>query len=144
MNKYLLDTNVVIFLFKNKYQIQQKMTFVGLQNCFISEVTLAELKIGAEKSNDPAQNHQLIEVFSRTVSILPITQAIDIFAFEKVRLEKEGTPMHDNFDVLLAATALYHGLTVVTNNVKHFRFYSSLLVEDWTMPNFPSKFTTIS
>jgi tRNA(fMet)-specific endonuclease VapC len=43
MNKYLLDTNIVIFLFRQKFQIQEKMAFVGLQNCSVSEITLAEL-----------------------------------------------------------------------------------------------------
>ncbi len=42
---YLLDTNMVIFLFKGRYQINQKIKQVGLENCFISEITLAELKL---------------------------------------------------------------------------------------------------
>ena len=133
MNKYLLDTNIVIFLFRQKYLIQEKMAFVGLQNCFVSEITLAELKIGAESSADPAKNHALINLLTETVTVLPISKVLDVFASEKVRLNKAGTPMHDHFDVLIAATALVYDLVLVTNNTKHFIVYEGLEVEDWTV-----------
>lgn len=133
MNKYFLDTNIVIFLFRQKFQIREKMALVGLQNCFVSEITLAELKIGAESSADPAKNHALINLLTETVTVLPISKVLDVFASEKVRLNKAGTPMHDHFDVLIAATALVYNLVLVTNNTKHFVVYEGLEVEDWTM-----------
>ncbi len=133
MNKYLLDTNIVIFLFRQKFQIREKMALVGLQNCFVSEITLAELKIGAESSADPAKNHALINLLTETVTVLPISKVLDVFASEKVRLNKAGTPMHDHFDVLIAATALVYDLVLVTNNTKHFIVYEGLEVEDWTV-----------
>lgn len=133
MNKYLLDTNIVIFLFRQKFQIQEKMAFVGLQNCSVSEITLAELKIGAESSADPAKNHALINLLTETVTVLPISKVLDVFASEKVRLNRAGTPMHDHFDVLIAATALVYNLVLVTNNTRHFVVYEGLEVEDWTV-----------
>jgi tRNA(fMet)-specific endonuclease VapC len=133
MNKYLLDTNIVIFLFRQKFQIREKMALVGLQNCFISEITLAELKIGAESSADPAKNHALINLLTETVTVLPISKVLDVFSSEKVRLNKAGTPMHDHFDVLIAATALVYNLVLVTNNTQHFVVYEGLEVEDWTV-----------
>lgn len=140
MKKYLIDTNIVIFLFKSKYRIHEKMAFVGLENCYISEITLAELKIGAEKSTHPIQAHAAVNVFAETVNVLPLSGVLDIFATEKVRLERVGTPMHDNFDVLLAATALYYDLIMVTNNVKHFTIFPGLPVEDWTTADMPQGF----
>jgi len=139
MNKYLLDTNIVIFLFKQKFQIREKMAFVGLQNCFVSEITLAELKIGAESSADPAKNHALINLLTETVTVLPISKVLDVFASEKARLNKAGTPMHDHFDVLIAATAMVYNLVLVTNNTKHFVVYEGLEVEDWTLSD-PARF----
>jgi tRNA(fMet)-specific endonuclease VapC len=133
MNKYLLDTNIVIFLFRQKFQIREKMALVGLQNCFISEITLAELNIGAESSADPAKNHALINLLTETVTVLPISKVLDVFSSEKVRLNKAGTPMHDHFDVLIAATALVYNLVLVTNNTQHFVVYEGLEVEDWTV-----------
>lgn len=133
MNKYLLDTNIVIFLFRQKFQIREKMALVGLQNCSVSEITLAELKIGAESSADPAKNHALINLLTETVTVLPISKVLDVFASEKVRLTRAGTPMHDHFDVLIVATALVYNLVLVTNNTRHFVVYEGLEVEDWTV-----------
>ncbi len=48
MEKYLLDTNICIFLLRGKYNVDKKMDEVGLENCYISEITVAELKYGAE------------------------------------------------------------------------------------------------
>jgi tRNA(fMet)-specific endonuclease VapC len=140
MNKYLLDTNMIIFLLRNKYRMADKMAFIGLSNCFISEITLAELKVGAEKSNDPAHARMLVDTFEKTIRVLPITNVLTIFASEKVRLEKAGTPMHDNFDVLIAATAIHYNLVVVTNNVKHFILFSGVMIEDWSNPLLPLGF----
>ncbi|WP_353481893.1 PIN domain-containing protein [Haliscomenobacter sp.] len=139
MNKYLLDTNIVIFLFRQKFQIREKIALIGLQNCSVSEITLAELKIGAESSADPAKNHALINLLTETVTVLPISKVLDVFASEKVRLNKAGTPMHDHFDVLIAATAMVYNLVLVTNNTKHFVVYEGLEVEDWTLSD-PARF----
>ncbi|WP_288909981.1 PIN domain-containing protein [uncultured Bacteroides sp.] len=48
MKKYLLDTNICIFLLRGKYDVDKKIDQVGLENCCISEITVAELKYGAE------------------------------------------------------------------------------------------------
>jgi tRNA(fMet)-specific endonuclease VapC len=140
MTQYLLDTNIVIFLLRSKHRIHEKIAFVGLNNCFISEITLAELKVGAEKSHDPSHSHLLVDTFAETVSVLPISNVLDVFASEKIRLEKLGTPMHDHFDVLIAATAIVNQLVMVTNNVKHFTLFSNLTIEDWAIPNLPKGF----
>lgn len=52
MSKYLLDTCIVAFLFRDKYGIADKLEEVGFQNCYISEVTIAELQAGVEKSSN--------------------------------------------------------------------------------------------
>jgi tRNA(fMet)-specific endonuclease VapC len=131
MKRYLLDTNIIVFLFRNKHEMDKKIALHGQKNCFISEITLAELKLGAEKSTQPLHNHFLIEQLIKVIQVIPITQSLDIFAKEKIRLEKKGTPMHDNFDVLIAATALYHDFTLITNNTKHFTLFQGLDIEDW-------------
>jgi len=66
-----------------------------------------------------------------SVKILPIFQALDIFAFEKARLRKKGTPIED-FDLLIGSTAVSYELTVVTNNTSHFDRIEGIELEDWT------------
>lgn len=77
-------------------------------------------------------NHYLINELTKVIQVIPITDAIDTFAKEKISLEKKGTPMHDNFDLLIAATALTFNYILVTNNTKHFSHFSDLILEDWT------------
>ena len=132
MKQFLLDSNIIVFLFRNKHDIDKKIAAVGETNCFISEITLAELKIGAEKSTQTIHNQQLIAKLISVIQVIPISRAIDVFAKEKIRLEKQGTPMHDNFDLLIAATALTYNFILVTNNTKHFSHFSDLILEDWT------------
>jgi len=51
MEKFLLDTNICVFFLKGKFNLNEQLKKVGLQNCCISEITLAELKYGAECSD---------------------------------------------------------------------------------------------
>jgi len=74
--KYLLDSNICIHFLRGNYNIIDKLNEVGIDNCAISEITLAELVFGAEKSDNPNKNHKLIEKFIGQMSILPIFDAI--------------------------------------------------------------------
>ena len=131
--KYLIDTNIVIFFFKKKFGLLEKFQKAGADDCVISEITLAELKFGAENSSKPEKHRKEVDDFVSVISVLPITPSIDVFALEKTRLQKNGTPV-DNFDLLIAATAITNGLILVTNNVKHFDRFPQLIMEDWTKP----------
>lgn len=56
MNQYLLDTNICIYFIKGLFDLKSKFEEVGPENCFISEITLAELKFGVEKSQAQKKN----------------------------------------------------------------------------------------
>jgi len=129
---YLLDTNIVAFYFRGNKNVVDKIKKIGLQNCFISEISIAELKYGAQKSNDIKKHTNLIENFVLDINIISIIDVLDCFAFEKVRLEKLGTKL-DNFDLLIGATAIENELILVTNNTKHLQRMSINNLEDWTI-----------
>lgn len=74
--KYLLDTNICIHFFRGKYNLIDKIDNVGLRNCAISEITLAELVFGAENSENPSKNYEIIDKFSEQVAIIPIFDSI--------------------------------------------------------------------
>lgn len=128
--KYLLDSNICIHFFRGKYGVYEKLVSVQLENCAISEITLAELYFGAEKSDFPQKNKDIIEVFVNQITILPIIDAIPKFAKEKVRLQKEGKIISD-FDLLIGCTALENKLIMVTENVKDFERISEIKIENW-------------
>lgn len=131
LTKYLLDTNICIFFFKGKHQLSEKIESIGLDNCYISEITLAELRYGAENSNNPLKHHQIVEEFQEKIQIIPIFNSIDVYAKEKARLRKLGN-LIDDFDLLIGATAIFNDLILVTNNLKHFNRLNQLIIEDWT------------
>lgn len=128
--KYLLDTNICIHFFRGQFNLIDKFIEINLQNCAISEITLAELSYGAENSSNPKKNLDLIDKFSAEVKVLPIYNAIHIYAKEKTRLRKSGTLISD-FDLLIAATCVSYDLIMVTENIKEFERISNITIENW-------------
>ena len=132
--QYLLDTNICIYLFKGKYNIDKKIEEIGLQNCAISEITYAELIYGAVKSEYPKKNLAVIENFTNQIVILPIFNAIRIFAKEKARLRKEGRIISD-FDLLIGATAISNDMIMATRNISEFKRMDNIKIENWIEQN---------
>ncbi|WP_293741228.1 type II toxin-antitoxin system VapC family toxin [uncultured Pedobacter sp.] len=131
MNKYLLDTNICIYFIKGKFNLHEKIKAIGEENCFLSEVTLAELKFGVENSIHKENNRKNIEAFIAKFIILPIFPVLNIYAKEKARLKTKGR-MLDDFDLLIGATAIFNNLTLVTKNVNDFERLDGVVIEDWT------------
>ena len=76
MKKYLLDTNICIHFLGDKYNIKGKIEKAGLENCLVSEVTIAELKFGAENSQNKEKNRKTIDDFTKKFSIIPIYNSL--------------------------------------------------------------------
>ncbi|MCC5935516.1 MAG: type II toxin-antitoxin system VapC family toxin [Candidatus Cyclonatronum sp.] len=131
---YLLDTNICIYFMKGLFDLKTKFMETGPENCFISEITLAELKFGVQKSQAREKNQKALQQFLSGIQILPIMPGLDIYAFEKARLQKARKPV-DDFDLLIGATAVYYNLILVTNNRKHFERLENIRLEDWTTKN---------
>lgn len=103
---------------------------MGIENCAISEITLAELVYGAEKSQHPKKNHKLIEDLIEFVAVLPLYSAIYLYRKEKARLTALGVMIGD-FDLLIGATAVENGLIMVTENVSEFKRIKDIKVQNW-------------
>ena len=129
MKKYLLDTNICIFYMKGKYELDKKIEKAGQKNCFISEITVAELLYGAYHSKN--QKHILeTQQFIEEFSTIPFAGLADDFAKQKNMLADKGQ-MIDDFDIMIGASALKHGCVMVTENVKHFSRIENLTIENW-------------
>ncbi|MFP5042476.1 type II toxin-antitoxin system VapC family toxin [Parasediminibacterium sp. JCM 36343] len=131
MKKYLLDTNICIFFIKGQYDLKNKVNKVGSQNCFISEITVAELKYGIENSKTVDEMRVIVEAFIPKFAIIPIYNCLDIYAKEKAKLRKHGQ-LIDDFDILIGATAVANKMIMVTNNVSHLNRIENIELEDWT------------
>jgi len=132
LNQYLLDTNICIYYIKGLYDLKSKFEVVDPENCFISEITLAELKFGVAKSKAKEKNQKALDSFLSGIQLLPIFPALDIYAEEKARLQKSGKII-DDFDLLIGATAVSFDLVMVTNNTNHFNRIKDIKLEDWTI-----------
>jgi tRNA(fMet)-specific endonuclease VapC len=116
---------------KGKFDLDKKFDDDSSDKYFISEITLAELKFGVENSERHEKNFVTLQNFLSGVNIIPIFHSLDFYAKEKASLRKAGTPV-DDFDLLIAATSITHGLVMVTNNTEHFKNIIGITLEDWT------------
>ncbi len=132
MKKYLLDTNICIHWLRNKFDIDKKINEVGFENCCISEITVAELKVGMKLGRRKGVKHKqdLSSLFS-VIPIIPISSAIDLYAEEKVRLRLAGTPADDDFDLLIGCSSVAEDLTLVTENINDFKRINNIKIENW-------------
>jgi tRNA(fMet)-specific endonuclease VapC len=119
--QYLLDTNICIFFLRGMLKFDEINRQKGLDNCFISELTVLELKYGAENSTNPKKSHQAVDKFVKGLTVIPIYGIVNQYAETKVYLRKNGTPLHDEFDLIIGVTALANDLTLVTDNTKDFK-----------------------
>ena len=131
MSKYLLDTDISVFYLRGKYNINSKLKeIIGYTNCFISEITLAELKYGAELSEKVEENMNSVNEFARQIGILPIFNSLDLYAKEKARLKRNGC-LIDDFDLLIGCSSIKNNMILVTNNEKHFERIENIKIENW-------------
>ena len=130
MTAYLLDTSICVFFLRDRYGVAQKIKQLNQNQCFISEVTVAELMFGAYRSANVEKNLALVRHFVSSVQVLPFSRSISFYAEEKARLCSAGTPV-DDFDLLIGSAAVSSGLVMVTDNVKHFKNIQNIQIENW-------------
>jgi tRNA(fMet)-specific endonuclease VapC len=128
--EYLLDTNICIYFFKGQFGLIEKFEMIGFEKFAISEITLAELIYGAERSQNVAKNYQVVENFTEKIRILPIFDSIKIYAKEKARLKTKGTIISD-LDLFIGATAIENDMILVTRNVNEFERMKHIKIENW-------------
>jgi tRNA(fMet)-specific endonuclease VapC len=116
---------------KGLYNLKEKINNIGSENCYISEITLAELKYGVENSERKKKNKEALDIFINGIKIVPIYNSLDFYAIEKARLRKKGEIV-DDFDLLIGASAVSNNMMLVTNNIKHFKNIDNIKIQDWT------------
>ncbi len=131
--KYLLDTNICIYIINKKPKIiidkviSKKQDEVG-----ISTITIAELEYGVARSKYPDQNRIALLEFLVSFSILDFDQYAAI-AYGSIRheLEQKGKPIGP-MDLMIAAQTISRDLVLVTNNEKEFRRVKNIKIENWS------------
>lgn len=134
MSQYLLDTNICIHYLKGDFDLKNRVGQIGPNNCYISEITIAELLFGAENSS-PAKYHENVKrvrsfELAFSAQTLPTVTGFSIYAKEKARLRRSGRIVGE-FDLLIGATALRYDLILVTRNTKDFANLAGIQLENW-------------
>ena len=130
MNGFLLDTNICIYLLKGQRGIVERIENVGCGNCFITDITLAELWFGAYNSNRIEQQKRGIVYLEQLFNVISVKDSVELFGSNKAYLKSKGLII-DDFDILIGSTAIKHNLILVTENVKHLSRLPCISVENW-------------
>ena len=126
---FLIDTDWVIDHFNGIAQVTRRLKELEPEGLALSIISSAELWEGAYFSRDPKRSQAMLEEFLAGVVILGLDEDMcKRFGQLRGSLRRRGQTVGD-FDLLIAATALRHNLTLLTNNRKHFEAVSGLHIE---------------
>lgn len=118
--QYLVDTDWVIDYMHAIPRVVDRLDVLIPEGVGLSIVSLAELYDGVFGSSAPERSERTLRDFLAVVEVVPLDEtACRIFATERARLRSAGTPIGD-LDLLIGASAVRHGLTMLTNNRRHF------------------------
>ena len=129
---YLLDTNICIYAIKGQYpKVAKKLFTLPLSQVYLSVITLHELEYGVAKSHWGDRSRQLLESTLASFPCLSF-ESKDAWLSGRLRAELEaaGTPI-GAYDLLIAAQAINHNLTLVTHNTSEFSRLPNLKIVDW-------------
>lgn len=133
MLRYLLDTNMVIYVIKRKPLSALHLFNEHAGHMAISSITLAELLHGAEKSNAPSRTLSVVEDFCTRLEVLPYgPKAAQHYGSIRSALEKRGETIGVN-DLHIAAHARSEGLTLASNNLREFERVEALQLANWAI-----------
>ncbi|MEJ8856439.1 type II toxin-antitoxin system VapC family toxin [Variovorax robiniae] len=128
---YLLDTNTLIYLFREVGNVRARMAAQPDSTLHLCTINLFELEYGFAKSSNAAVQRALLGDLTSRLQVLPFdANSAQLAGHAKAHLQKAGTPIGP-YDLLIAAIALAHNLTVVTRNVREFSRVPGLRVENW-------------
>ncbi len=130
--KWLLDTDTVIYCMKEMPTVVRRLEATRPADRYLSLITVGELFFGIFRSAQVERNLRRYRRFFARVKLLPFTPAVaERFGTIKAELARRGEMVADH-DLWIAAHALVHGATLVTNNDRDFGRIAGLRIDNWT------------
>ena len=128
---YVLDTNTLIYFFKGKGKVAERLLNEAPANIGVPTIVVFELQTGIAKSSSQAKRIQQLSSLVNVVKVLPFSiEEARASAAIRTQLEKKGTPIGP-YDVLIAGTAIANQGTLVSHNLSGFNRVRGLKTEDW-------------
>lgn len=130
--QYMLDTDICIYIIRRKpAPVLETLQTLKPGDAVMSAMTLAEMQFGVARSAVPEANQRALDHFQEFVPAAEFdADAAAEYGPLRLALQQAGEPI-GSFDTLIAAHARSLGLTLVTNNQKHFRRVDGLNIENW-------------
>jgi tRNA(fMet)-specific endonuclease VapC len=134
--KYLLDTNICIYLIKGRpRKVIERITTMQANEIALSSITLAELFYGVAKSMHREKNRRALVQFTSAFDIIPFDDYdAEVYGLLRADLEHKGLTIGP-YDMQIAAQAITRDYVLVTNNTKEFARIPQLIVENWGSPS---------
>ncbi|MBU1901405.1 type II toxin-antitoxin system VapC family toxin [Patescibacteria group bacterium] len=132
MKKYLLDTNICIYIIKEKpYTVIKQLKSKNISDIAISSITLAELEYGVEHSSKQLQNRIALSQFLAPIDVISF-DGMSAYEYGRIRndLQKKGSIIGP-LDLFIAAHAVSLNRILVSNNIKEFQRVDGLKIENW-------------
>lgn len=133
MPRYMLDTNMCIYLMKNQpEEVARRFAQCYVGDVVMSAITFAELEYGVAMSADPERERTNLVSLAEDIQVLPFDAAASV-AYGPIRMATRESKK-DHLDKLIAAHAASLKITIVTNNEKDFAKYPGVVIENWLNP----------
>lgn len=132
-----MDTSVCIAIIRGNRHVQTKVLEIGRENCYVSEMSIAELYYGASKSGKESHFRDVRKILYH-FQVMPVFDSLETYGTVKASLESKGRRI-DEMDLLIGSTALHNHMILVTHNVKHLNRIPNLKIEDWEAPSASSQ-----
>jgi tRNA(fMet)-specific endonuclease VapC len=130
MPRYMLDTNICIYLMKNQpVSVARRFAECRVGDVVISAITYAELEYGVSVSAMPERERGNLDALIELIPVLAFGSSA-AYAYGPVRQATRNRKA-DHLDKLIAAHAIAANVVLVTNNVTDFASYPGLTIENW-------------
>ena len=130
MARYMLDTNICIYLMKNQpKEVAERFARCYVGDVVMSAITYAELEYGVARSVDPEKEQRNLFNLIQDIKVVPFDADASV-AYGPIRMATRDSKQ-DHLDKLIAAHALSLNVILVTNNLKDFARYPGVVAENW-------------
>ncbi|SAL50090.1 PilT domain-containing protein [Caballeronia cordobensis] len=130
MPRFMLDTNMCIYLMKNQpEQVAKRFAECVVGDVVMSAITYAELEYGVAVCANPAKERRTLAALIEDIPVAPFDAAAAV-AYGPIR-EATRERKKDQLDKLIAAHAVALDVALVTNNTKDFVNYPGVRLENW-------------
>ena len=128
---YLIDTSIFVYSLRGDRKVAEQLSRRLAEPRALSVITYGELLWWAMKSARSIENVAKVRRIAELYPVIDVSvPIIETFAVLRARLEQEGRRL-DDFDLVIAATALHMGYALVTDNIQHFERVEELRIENW-------------